>query len=336
VTLRRADVAPALASASGTATTRPPAEITQSRPWPESRLSDFSKTGRSPPRSLRRMSIDRAAAENFIWAAARLVDRHRYALLFADGPAELVLEALRGYRNPDGGFGHGLEPDLRGPSSQPTPTLYALEILNEAEAADSELARDAREWIASTAEADGGIPSVLPGYEDYPHAPWMTPETGSFVTIALAAVLHAGGAKDDEWLGRATEWSWRSIEAREEPRGYWLQFACRFLDAVPDDERARDAIDSLAGRTDMSAVAPVGGIEGETLRPLDFSPLPGTRSRGLFSQDQIEAHLDLLESEQQDDGGWMFDWLAWSPAQTNDWRGNVTIRALRWLRDNGR
>jgi hypothetical protein len=78
------------------------------------------------------MPIDHAAAENFIWSAARLVDRHRYSVLFADGPAELVVEALRGYRNPDGGFGHALEPDLRCPASQPAPTLYALEILNEA------------------------------------------------------------------------------------------------------------------------------------------------------------------------------------------------------------
>ena len=69
-------------------------------------LSDFSKTARPLPRSVRRMPIDRTAAENFIWSAARLVDRHRYALLFADGPAEPVVEALRGYRNPDGGFGH--------------------------------------------------------------------------------------------------------------------------------------------------------------------------------------------------------------------------------------
>ncbi len=48
----------------------------------------------------------------------------------------------------------------------------------------------------------------------------------------------------------------------------------------------------------------------------------------------IEAHLDLVEAEQQEDGGWMFDWLAWSPAQTAAWRGVVTIRALTWLRDN--
>jgi hypothetical protein len=282
------------------------------------------------------MPIDRAAAENFIWSTARLVDRHRYALLFADGSPEPVIEALRGYRNPDGGFGHGLEPDMRGPASQPTPTLYALEILHEAGAVDGDMARGARAWVASISETDGAVPPVLPGYEDYPHAPWMTPQAGSFVGLAVAAVLHDAGVTGDEWLTRATEWSWRSIEEKEEPRGYWLEFACRFIDAVPDQERARMAIDSLAERIDVSELAPVGGVEGEALRPLDFSPLPGSRSRGLFTEDQIEAHLDLVESQQRDDGGWMFDWLAWSPAQTNDWRGIVTIRALRWLRDNGR
>jgi hypothetical protein len=282
------------------------------------------------------VSIDRSAAENFIWSTARLVDRHRYALLFEHGSAQAVVDALRGYRNPDGGFGHGLEPDLRCPSSQPAPTLYALEMLVEARAADSELARGARAWIASVAEPDGGIPMVLPGFEGYPHSPWMAPEPGSFLTLALAAVLHAGGVRDDEWLARGTDWCWNSIETFQQPGGYWLEFACRFLDAVPDEPRAHAALDSLATRIDTAAFAPSGGAEGETLRALDISPRPGSRSRRLFSEAQVEAHLDDVEAGQQEDGGWMFDWLAWSPAQTNDWRGTVSIRALSWLRDNGR
>jgi hypothetical protein len=279
---------------------------------------------------------DPAAAEQFIWSAARLLDRHRYAMMFADDPAEAILDALRGYRNPDGGFGHGLEPDLRCPSSQPAPMLYALEILNETRAADSELGRGARAWIDRVAERDGGIPMALPGYEAYPHAPWFEPSSGSFLTLALAAVVHASGSADEEWLPRATDWCWRAIATNDQPRGYWLKYACAFLDAVPDEDRAREAIASLATRVDPSAVAPVGGAEGEALRPLDLSPLPGSRSRGLVGDAQIEAHLDAVESEQEEDGGWMFDWPAWSPAQTTDWRGIVTIRALTWLRDNGR
>ncbi|MFI4989515.1 MAG: hypothetical protein ACHQHO_01185 [Solirubrobacterales bacterium] len=282
------------------------------------------------------MTIDRAAAQNFIWSAARLLDRHRYSLLFEGGAAEPVIEALHAYRNADGGFGHALEPDLRGPGSQPAPTLYALETLNEADAADGELGRAARAWVAGVAAADGGIPAVLPGFEDYPHAAWFEPGPGSILTLALAAAEHDGGVSENDWLERATDWCWRAIETTEQPAGYWLKFACAFLDAVPDDRRARAALESLAERIDATAVVPVDGAEGEALRPLDLSPKPASRSRSLLGEERIEAHLDMVESEQQSDGGWMFDWLAWSPAQSSEWRGNVTIRALSWLRDNGR
>src|SRR5690349_23610631 len=130
------------------------------------------------------MPIDRTAAETFIWETARLLDRHRYAMLFAGGPAVPVINALRGYQNPDGGFGHALEPDVRCPSSQPSPTLTALEILGEAEAADGELASAARAWVARIAGPDGSVPSAMPDFEPYPHAPWYTAEPGSMLTFA--------------------------------------------------------------------------------------------------------------------------------------------------------
>jgi hypothetical protein len=282
------------------------------------------------------MPVDRAAAEVFIWSAARLADRHRYAMLFLGGSADPVLAALSGYRNSDGGFGHALEPDLRCPGSQPAATLYALEMLNEAGRLDTELAIGAREWIASIAAADGGIPNALPGFEPYPHSPWWSAAPGSFLTFALAAVLHAGGTSGDEWLVRATEWCWRELDVAARPSGYWLKYACAFLDAVPDADRAHQAIASLRSRVDPAALAPAGATEGEALRPLDLSPVPGGRSRSLVSDVAVEAHLDAVEAEQREDGGWMFDWLAWSPEQTTAWRGIVTIRALTWLRDNCR
>lgn len=92
------------------------------------------------------------------------------------------------------------------------------------------------------------------------------------MTLGLAAVLHAGGVTDDAWLDRATDWCWRSIETAQQPGGYWLKYACAFLDAVPDEWRARAVITSLTARGDTSAVAPIGGVEGEALRPLDLSP----------------------------------------------------------------
>ena len=59
-------------------------------------------------------------------------------------------------------------------------------------------------------------------------------------------------------------------------------------------------------------------------------------SAGLVDDARVATHLDAVANDQREDGGWMFDWRAWSPAQTSAWRGVVTIRALLWLRDNGR
>lgn len=48
------------------------------------------------------------------------------------------------------------------------------------------------------------------------------------------------------------------------------------------------------------------------------------------------AHLDHLAQAQLDDGGWTFNWQAWSPAAERDRRGFLTVDALRLLRANGR
>lgn len=60
------------------------------------------------------------------------------------------------------------------------------------------------------------------------------------------------------------------------------------------------------------------------------------RSRELFHQALIKAHLDHLPGAQPDGGGWTFNWLAWSPAAEREWRGFLTVDALRILRANGR
>jgi len=75
---------------------------------------------------------------------------------------------------------------------------------------------------------------------------------------------------------------------------------------------------------------------GETHSPLGYAPRPDSLARRLFDAPVIEAHLDHLAAGQRDDGGWMFNWPAWSPAAELEWRGFITVDALVTLRDNGR
>jgi hypothetical protein len=283
------------------------------------------------------MSIDIAAAREFVHANGRLLERHRLAILLDDGPRQPLLTALRAYRNDDGGFGHALEPDVRCPESQPAATLQALEVLLEAGAQDDPMVGDAAAWLDSIAEPDGGVRTVLPSALGHPRAPWMepSPESG-FLTYALAGSLWRAGLAVD-WLDRASAWCWAQLEADEAPGGYTVKFALDFLDAVPDPDRAAAAVERLRPALDPNGCVPVpGGTENEQITPLTLSPRPGLPSRRLFTADQLEADLDRLEAGQRDDGGWTVDYLAWSPGQALDWRGITTIAALDALRDNGR
>ena len=116
-----------------------------------------------------------------------------------------------------------------------------------------------------------------------------------------------------------------------------MKCALDFLDRVPDERRAEEAVERLRQHVQPDGSIPVrGGAENERLTALMLSERPGSRSRALFTDDQIEADLDRLARGQESDGGWMFDWEAWSPGQLAECRGLVTLRALATLAGNGR
>jgi hypothetical protein len=283
------------------------------------------------------MTIDIEAARQFLYANGRLIDRHRVAAMLDGASVEPLLTALRAYRNPDGGFGHALEPDVRCPGSQPAATLQALDVLLGAGASDDSMVADAADWVAAIAEPDGGVATVLPSAAGHPRAPWMDPSSGSgFLTYALAARLwRAGSGK--EWLDRATGWCWQQLEADQDVGGYTVKFAIDFLDAVPDPPRAAAALERLRPALDRRGCVPVpGGTENEMITPVQLSPHPRSASRTLFSETQIQVDLDRLEADQQQDGGWTVDYLPWCPAQALEWRGMATVWTLGVLRAHGR
>jgi hypothetical protein len=282
---------------------------------------------------------DLDTAATFIWTNARLLDRHRFAHLFLGEGAEPVVRTLRAYQNADGGFGHSIEPDLRGPVSQPIGVFTALEILGEAGVHDDPMIEPAVDFLAGIARPDGGVPFVLPSAADYPRAPWWQPtdESSLTMTAANAAALYELGS-DHAWLKRASDYCWGRIEALDVlDSAYDARFALMFLDAVPDEDRAAAALDRLGPALDESGLVTTDpDAPGEVHQPLDFSPRSGTRSRRLFDAQLIERHLDALAARQKDDGGWEVNFPGWSPAGSIEWRGVATIVALKTLRDHGR
>jgi hypothetical protein len=280
------------------------------------------------------------AAAKFLAANARVLDRRRFERLFAGGEARPVRDAVAAYRNPDGGFGHGLEPDGRTPASQPPAIELALRTLHESDAWDDGLVADACDWLERNAPADGGASFVEPTVVGWPHAPWWQPQEGRpaslFSTGCIAGTLHARRV-EHPWLDRATELLWSRIGDLRTTDAYEMRGVLRFLQHVPDRPRADEAFERVGpmilpqGLVVLDPDAP-----GEVHGPLDFAPYPDSLARRLFDDPTIQAHLDHLAGGQLGDGGWMFNWLAWSPAAEREWRGSITVDALQVLRANGR
>jgi hypothetical protein len=191
------------------------------------------------------------AARAFLDREGRLIERRLAAVLFDGADASGVIDAVRAYRNPDGGFGHGLEPDKRCPASLPIDVECALGILLVANGGDSaagsgdpvtdELVRGACEWLASVAAPDGAVPLAFPIMERYPRAEHWSDWTytpGLNPTAGLAGRLHQLGSTHP-WLDRATDWTWERLESGFDEDAHSLIEVMVFLAHVPDRGRAQ-------------------------------------------------------------------------------------------------
>lgn len=277
----------------------------------------------------------------FLDREGRLIERRIAAFLFDGEPSSGVIDAVRAYRNDDGGFGHGLEPDKRCPASLPLDVECALDHLwvGAAGSAADELILRACDWLASVASPDGAVPLAFPVIERYPHAvhwsdwayaPALNPTAG------LAGRLHRVGV-EHPWLTRATEWTWTKIESGVDRDAHALAEVLIFLENAPDRSRAekvaRDVPGWLATAT-MFHADPNSDEYG--LTPLHLAPEPGSPWRSVFDDATIDGHLDRLVSEQMADGGWPITWEPPGAASLLEWRGIETLRALRTLRAYGR
>src|SRR5215207_1403398 len=292
------------------------------------------------------MNIDRAAAADFMATHARVLDRRRFELRAGQADPSAVLAALDGYRNPDGGYGWGLEPDLRSPESQPGAAHHAFEVFDEIAPATAPQATALCDWLDSVTLPDGGLPMALPVRLTAGSGPWWKAADPSVSSLQITAVTAAAAQRvaahdpavaAHPWLERATRYCLDAIEAMDQPPfAYVLAFAIHLLDAVHDTRpETADLLRELAKHVPADGRVRVrGGTEDEMLHPLDLAPYPDRPARELFTAEVISADLERLAALQQEDGGWIVDYLQISPAGSLDWRGYVTVRAIDILDRN--
>lgn len=283
-------------------------------------------------------------AKLFIYQYGRLLDRRRFEYFFENGPKEAVLAALAAYQNPDGGFGQGLEPDIRSPHSQPVPTESALILMDEIECFDPSILKGVIRFLQANSIPTGGFPLAFCHINDYPHAPWWNTDQDNEAhmnpTGRIIGLLYKQSVLTDiyeeKWFQNAVDFIWKEMD-KGLPSDYhdgvqWISF----LEHTPERERAAAHLTSiqkwLAG---PDIIERDTKAEGYVHKVLDWVPSPSSYAAQVVSSSDIERHLSYLVSQQQPDGGWPISWPAVSAAGECEWRGHLTVERLRTLRSFG-
>jgi hypothetical protein len=140
------------------------------------------------------------------------------------------------------------------------------------------------------------------------------------------------------WRDQAARYCWERLEEGTVPDGvHTVLESFIFLEHVPERERADDCAMEIARHfEDIPGLHLDPKTPGYGLSPLHFAPRPTSRWRKLFTGAQIASALEHLEQSQEPDGGWPITWEPPSQAAKLEWRGVVTLEALRTLVAYGR
>jgi len=285
----------------------------------------------------------------------RALEAAAFAHALEDGPAWRVLDALAGFQNPDGGFGHGLEPDLMCGASSALATSVALRRLAEVAApGEHALVADALAWTRRSIDEQTRTWRIVPPEaEEAPHAPWWDQEglEERFHGFALnpkadlVAQLFALSDGEDGWLDQLAGDVAREIDQRStagEALSMHEILACVALaDAphVPVPVRHR-LVEALAPIVAQSVSRDPATWDDYVLRPLAVAPRPGCAFAGAL-HDAVHAELDYLIGEQADDGAWWPTWTwgrddgTWQ-RQREAWASVLTLDAVTRLDAYGR
>jgi len=295
-----------------------------------------------------RLTRDRfEAARAFMHKEARPLDLALWRLAFEGGDGAAVIDALAPFQNPDGGFGHGLEPDLATPASSAIATSVGLRHLVRAGApAGHPLVARTMAWLAAH-HTDGVWPIIDAHVDDGPHAPWWAYDADlparwlgfrfnpTAEILAWVYVLRDGASGA---MVEAAEARMRRTLAETDTLTGAYDLRCAVILAetpqAPDDLRAQ-----LSDLLLRSVAAHDAGDEHAPA--LDLAPTPSSLLAGPLA-DKFDAAAATLIAGQQADGGWLpfWDWAfvdeaAWAKAK-QAWRGTLTRLAIEALSAHGR
>ena len=293
-------------------------------------------------------------ASNFIKVLARPLERALFEYEFESGSEQAVVDALAEFQNDDGGFGHGIEPDVWMSASTPFATTVALQHISALSLGqEHQLVSGAIAYLIDSYDQErAGWPKVSWEVEDAPHAPWWNyspkldgpfdPADWGNPSAEVIGYLHEyQSIVPADFLEETTALALSNLASLpDDMEMHVLMCFLRMHDRL-DTDRKRVVADKLSAATQAVVTTDPSAWGSYHASPILFAPEPDSLAADQL-RPAIESYLDHLIATQAEDGSWGPFWAwgeqyqhAWEVAK-RQWAGHLTLTNLRALRAYGR
>jgi hypothetical protein len=287
------------------------------------------------------------STRSYLQDHARPLDLRRYQHLFEGADHRPVLDELAAFQNADGGFGRGLEPDLRLPDSSVLATIVAFQHLAELGGSDPDLVGRAVGYLVGAHDpALNGWINIPPAADRFPRAPWWDHATiqtwagwGNPSAEVLGYLLEHADLVDDALLQRLSEQAVRRLHEIGDPERHEIKCFVRLYVRAPDALRSR-LREPLAGHIKRATTTDPAEWEGYVATPLTFITAPDAPFADLFDRELLQANAVALREQMVDGTYWEPTWEwgqfpdEWARARV-ELIGKLTVDHLRLLRAFG-
>lgn len=295
------------------------------------------------------------SAASFLRNEARPLERALFEYHFEKGSRTNVLAALVPYQNPDGGFGNGLEPDIRAEASSVIATITALAVLRSIDAdEDTPGLPAALAYLIDAYDVERERwPIVPPEVEDAPHAPWWTYAESEEAFRGFWANPRASVIAYLQQFNRLAPSPFLEIARQSAvddlmryPQHMEMNDLLCIIELLETENLPRENYESILDKL-RRAVPHSVEMEPEKWGEYGLLPVQAVRSptsplAGTVDAAVIDANLDYMLGQQGADGAWSPVWswdfvdaFAWAAAE-REWKGVLTLHNLVTLRDYGR
>lgn len=275
------------------------------------------------------MPIDIDGARNYVHGNGTLFERALFAWMCDEGSLERLHQIILCYKNPDAGFGHGFEHDLKAPQSNPLALEYLLGVMKHTEMPSGRLLVGVSDWVENQMQADGSLRNPAEIHE-YPLAPWWQEWGGQTMPDAIVGNLIHFGCATGTLIERTKRWVLANTSEDKIMANEWLFMAYHAFDfffavnELPGLQAFREA--TIENIVACALAAP----ENQFDSVFSFAPTPDSMIAQALPAGFIDRCLDVLEEAQQEDGSWL------DQHNLPQWYPITTFKVLLALRRFGR